>query len=308
MMPDTALIAIRALVYADLLLLFGLALFGLYGVGAAKDAMRALPLRMCCHILAGAGLVLTLLQLSAMTAAMTGAPLLPPNIEHMHMVLGMGGTGTAFMIRFAALILILPLAETLRSRPVGGLRALCAGAAVAVGSLVWAGHGAMQSSGTGWAHGISDFLHLLAAGAWIGALAALLYLLLETKSVKDHARMTRLADALRGFASTGTLLVVTLLFTGVINVVSIVGWRHLGALLSSPYGLVLAAKLAVFGAMLLLAGTNRFWLVPALDRMRRSGDARSALKALRFSIAIESGCATIILVLVAILGLLAPPR
>ena len=306
--PDTALIAIRTFVYADLLLLFGLALFGLYGLGTASEAMRVLPLRLCSLVLGGAGLMLTFVQLAAMAAAMAGTSLFSSNLEHIHRLLRMDGTGTAFIVRFAALVLIVLLAPTLRSRPRASLGALCVCAAVAAGTLAWAGHGAMQSSGIGWGHVIGDVVHLLAAGGWIGALTALSFMLFEPKIATDRAGIERLAKALRGFAGTGTLLVGAIVITGVVNVVSIVGWSHLGGLLSGPYGRLLAAKLALFAAMLGFASGNRFWLAPALGRVIGSGDAGAALKALRLSLALESACALTILALVAALGLLAPPR
>lgn len=306
--PDNALIAIRTFVYADLLLLFGLPLFGLYGFSTASEAVRVLALRLCGLVLGVAGLVLTFVQLAAMAAAMAGTPLLSSNLEHIHMLVRMDGTGTSFIVRFAALVFVVLLATTLRSRPRGSLGALCVCAAVAVGTLAWAGHGAMQGPGSDWGHVIADVVHLIAAGGWIGALTALSFMLFKPKIGTDRAGMERLAKALRGFAGTGTLLVGVIAITGIVNVVSIVGWPHLGGLVTSPYGRLLAAKLALFAAMLGLASGNRFWFAPALGRVIRSGDAGAALKALRLSLALESACALTILALVAALGLLAPPR
>ena len=52
MTPETALVIVRALVYADLLTLFGLTLFGLYGLGTAEEAIEAVGLRFRTGVLA----------------------------------------------------------------------------------------------------------------------------------------------------------------------------------------------------------------------------------------------------------------
>ncbi|MBS0546157.1 MAG: copper homeostasis membrane protein CopD [Proteobacteria bacterium] len=308
MTPDSALIVIRSFIYADLLLLFGLALFGLYGLGTVHEALRVLPLRSSLFLLATAGIALSFMHLAAMAAAMAGTDLLPPNLPHMTMLIQMGGTGTAFIIRFVSLAAILPLVLTLRFRPTASLAALCACAGVAVGTLAWAGHGAMQSDESFAVHLIADIIHLLAAGGWIGALGALFFMLLRPERLMDGAQINQLANALQAFAGKGTLLVGTVVATGIVNVWSVVGWAHLGNLLGGAYGRLLAAKLVLFLAMFGLAGSNRLWLVSALDRARQSDDTRHAVKALRVSLAIESACALLILALVAALGLLAPPR
>jgi putative copper resistance protein D len=60
--------------------------------------------------------------------------------------------------------------------------------------------------------------------------------------------------------------------------------------------------------MLSLASANRFWLSPALARVRQGPDMHGALRILRFSLAVEMTAALLILLLVAALGMLAPPR
>lgn len=308
MTTDNALIVIRTLVYADLLPLFGLALFGLYGFGKVRDALHYLPLRQWLLLLALGGLAFGVIHLAAMASAMAGTGLWPPNRRHMIMLLDMTGTGTAFIIRFVALTLVLPLVLALRTHPRSSLVSLLVCSAVSVSSLAWAGHGVMKSGGIVDIHLIGDIIHLLAAGGWIGALGAFLFMLFEPNVATDRMRIERLAGALRAFAGIGTLLVAAILVTGIINVISIIGWTHLSGLLGSPYGDLLAGKLALFVTMLGLASLNRFWLVPTLEKARQTGATQEALAALRFSIVIESGCALAILTLVGALGLLAPPH
>jgi putative copper resistance protein D len=156
-------------------------------------------------------------------------------------------------------------------------------------------------------HLVADILHLLAAGGWIGALSAFLILLLERQVATDRARIAHLGRALRGFSFMGTVLAGTILLSGIVNVGSIVGWGHVTALPHSPYGRLLIAKVGLFLFMLGLAAVNRFWLTPALGRARNEADVRRALRRLGFSIAVETMAALLVLMLVAALGMQAPP-
>jgi copper resistance protein D len=64
----------------------------------------------------------------------------------------------------------------------------------------------------------------------------------------------------------------------------------------------------LFLFMLGLASANRFLLTPALRRARNETDVQTALWGLRISVAFETIAALLVLMLVAALGMLAPPR
>ena len=308
MTPETALVIVRALVYADLLTLFGLTLFGLYGLGTAEEAIEAVGLRFRTGVLAILGLAASLLHIISMAAAMTGAESLADTRAAVVSLVVADGIGPAWLLRMGALVLVVlaALAPPFRPRLTLGLIAGCS--AVALATLAWAGHGAMSSGAAGWLHLVADILHLLAAGGWIGALLALLILLFDRPTAIDRARIVRLEAALRDFSSTGTILVGTILVTGIVNVGSVVGWGHVAALPQSAYGRLLIAKVGLFLLMLGLASANRFWLSPALGRARHETEVRAALQSLRFSLAFEMTGALLVLMLVAALGTLAPPR
>ena len=102
------------------------------------------------------------------------------------------------------------------------------------------------------------------------------------------------------FGLLGTVFVATLVVTGVVNSLMIVGIADLPALAGSRYGWLLGAKLLLFAGMLGLAALNRWRLTPALER----GDG--AIDALRLSLAVETGAAIAIVALVALLGTLDP--
>ena len=307
MTPDTALVVVRALVYADLLTLFGLALFGLYGLDTPDDAIGVLRLRFRTGLLAVLGIVVSSMHITAMAVAMAGAESLAETGAAVASLIISNGIGPAWLLRMVALAAILPVL-TLPCRPRPALRLIAGCSAVALATLAWAGHGAMSSGGAGWLHLVADILHLLAAGGWIGALLALLMLLFDRQVVTDPTRIVRLERALRDFSSMGTVLVLTILVTGIVNVGSIVGWARVTALPQNIYGQLLMAKVGMFLLMLGSASANRFWLAPALSRARHEAHTHMALRALRCSVAFEMTMALLILLLVAALGMLAPPR
>lgn len=307
MTPDTALVVVRAFIYTDLLILFGLSLFAGYGLTRPEEAIRALRLRGWTVLLAASGFVLSLLHIAAMAAVMTGSGLLDVEGDAVLALISADGMGNAWLIRMVVLVVMLPAAVFLPTRPTFALFGTIGCSAIALATLAWAGHGAMNSGALGWAHLAADLLHLLAAGGWIGALVAMLMLLFDRGAVTDRVHVARLDRALGEFSSMGSVLVATILVTGIVNVASVVGWVPIGRLLGSAYGQLLAAKVALFMLMLALAATNRFYLSPALSRARCTPDAGVALRGLRLSIGLEMLMALTVLVIVAVLGMRAPP-
>ncbi len=308
MTPDTALAIVRALVYADLLTLFGLALFGLCGPGKLEESIEVIRLQFRTGLLAALGLAVSSMHILAMAAVMTGTEPLAVTRAAVASLITANGIGPAWLLRMAALAAILPAALALPARPRFALGTIAGCSAVALATLAWTGHGAMGSGAAGSLHLVADILHLLAAGGWLGALVALLMLLFDRQAATDRARIVRLVWVLRHFSSMGTALVATIFATGLVNVASIVGWSHVGALPQSTYGRLLIAKAGLFLFMLGLASANRFWLTPALSRMQSGADVQMAIRGLRFSVAFETMAGLLVLVLVAVLGMLAPPR
>ena len=192
-------------------------------------------------------------------------------------------------------------------RPTFALASLSITAAVALSTLAWTGHGAADEGALGWLHLGADITHLLAAGIWIGALCGLCLLIFRsaTRMAAEHIHLSH--RALDGFARVGSIVVGLLIVSGLVNSWILIGPSKLGALFTTLYGILLLGKLLLFGAMLLLAAANRFFLTPALAAALERGEGAAAVGALRRSLLIESSCAIAILALVAWLGLLAPP-
>ena len=305
---EALLIAIRALLYIDLLAMFGLVTFSLYGLQSVEEAANALPLRTGIAVLAVAGFVISLVQIVAMASSMAGTSLLPVNAGAVEALINKTLIGSAWKVRMFALLALLPTVALVRSKPLVTLILMGMWAGVAVATLAWAGHGAMSSGAIGWLHLGADVLHLLAAAGWIGAILALCMLLFDLRAVIDHERIARLNRALSQFSSMGTVFVAVILATGLVNVWVIVGWPHLSALPGSDYGRLLIAKIALFLVMLCLAAANRFRLSPALGHAQLHGHVGPALRALRVSLLLEIICALIILGIAAWLGTLAPTK
>lgn len=299
------MVGVRFALYGVLGGLFGLSAFALYGLRPGERA-DALALRPWLEMGAVLGLLLSAVALALLAAAMTGTPPWPIDHEAVGLLLDQPRIGTAWKVRVAALTVVL-LAGLLAARrgPWLGMAALASG--VALATLAWVGHGAMNEGAMGWAHLIADMLHLLAAGAWTGALLALILLVTRPAARIDAAHLTLTQRALHGFGLVGTIVVSALIITGLINTWLLTGLGNIPALATTLYGQLMLAKLGLFAAMLGLAALNRLWLMPKLEVSIAAGDHRSALGALRRSLAIETACIVAILALVALFGTFEPP-
>jgi copper resistance protein D len=302
---DWPLIAIRFALYGTLSGLFGLSAFSLFGLKAGEraDALALRPWLVGSGLL---GLLFSGIALALLAAAMAGAPAWPIDREAIGMLLTGSATGAAWEARMVALVVASVLALIAAGRVVPlGLIAFAAG--IALATLAWTGHGAMDDGAIGWVHLVADVLHLLAGGAWVGALLGLMLLATRPVSRVNEAHLRLTHRALHGFGTVGTILVGTIVVTGLVNGWLLVGPGNLPKLAVTLYGQFLIAKLTLFGAMLALASLNRFRLTPAFERSIEAADHRGALGALRRSLAVEAACAVMILALVAWLGTLEPP-
>jgi putative copper resistance protein D len=293
---DPLTIAVRFGLYLILGLLFGLPAFA---VMSLRDDPRALRLGWFVPVLASAAALLSIAQILLLAASMSGSDLASIDRAMVDAVLAAGSLGVAWKVRMIALGLSLIAGLGHRRWPKLALAVGSGAGAVALGSLVWTGHGTMGDEAAGWFHLAADLFHLGAAGLWLGALAGLMML------VARPADLALCARALTGFARTGTMIVATLVFTGFVNVWTLIGPSAIGGLLATFYGWLLAGKIMLFTAMLGLAAANRFWLTPALARSR-AGESGLAVHHLRISLAIETGCIIAILLLVGWLGTLPP--
>lgn len=300
-MSDSINIALRFAQYLDLMLLFGLAAFGLYSL-RGKERQSGVVLHFKSLLLATAllGILLSVAAMLCMARAMSGVSDWVELWPHIEMMVFETDVGWSWNLRIVALVLA-GFAVTLNKRwPTASLWLVLLGGAVALATLAWAGHGAMDEGERRHWHLLTDFLHLWAAGNWVGALAAFALLLRQAEPP-----LPILARMLIGFETAGAVIVLVIGVTGGLNYLFIVG-PNIEARLDSTYGQLLALKLVLFAAMLVFAALNRFHLSPLLERSRQTGEHRVAVNALRHSMVLELCVAVVILGLVAWLGTLSP--
>lgn len=300
--------SVRFVQFAAAVALFGAPLFFLYALGEAArsgDTMLAWGRRLVGWS-SGALLLGALCSLLGQTAVMAGDPAMAANPEALRMVL----TGTSFGYATATRLILaaIMLAVSLWLAPRRALWLISAGVgALVLASFTWTGHGAAEEGLAGVAHAISDIVHLLAAGVWLGALVALAVLLWRGRRGASAKTLAALHQALENFSGVGSLVVAALLASGLVNSWFLVGLRPADQILATPYGVLLLIKIVLFGGMLLLAAANRFRHTPGLGFALADGqDSTLAMAALRRSVLLETTLAIGVLGLVSILGMLAP--
>jgi putative copper export protein/mono/diheme cytochrome c family protein len=215
--------------------------------------------------------------------------------------------GEDWLIR-AALVVVLAVCLAVQShtrRQVSGWIGLLAAAAF-MASLAWAGHGAAgEQVPFDVLHLPADILHLLASGAWLGALLPLA-LMLSAVGRDGSAEEVAVAQAatLR-FSTIALASVGTLLVTGIVNTWFLAG--TIPALVGTQYGQLLLVKVLLFATMIAVASRNRRRFIPALTAIASDAAIRlRAVRQLRSNVSIEASIGIFVLAIVGIMGILPP--
>lgn len=303
-MPDILLAGIRFALFADLMLVVGMAGFLLYAPTAEERLSPEITAgfwraeRWLCAL----GLLTSTAGMVVLTAAMYGVD--PAAVDHrMLRELAFGSdVGKAWLWRTAALLLAFAAALLAGKHPAATAGAIAATGAAALASLAWSGHAGASEGVTGMIHRTSDALHMITAAVWLGAIAAFLILLAHP----TPARLDLAARSLDRFSQIGTICVLIIAATGLINGQIIIGVTGIGASLAAPYGQLLLAKLALFMLMLALAAANRWRIVPVLKHALSTDAPDQAVRTMRRSLLIEAFAGAAILALVAWFGMLEP--
>lgn len=169
---------------------------------------------------------------------------------------------------------------------------LLLGSAVSVGSFLVTGHAA--TAPPAWMMAPVVAVHLFCASFWIAALYPLARTAQESEVTQAGAVMTQFSE--RAVWTVGALFVSGAVIT----------WTQVESpanLFSTDYGLRLAAKIAIFLALLGLAAMNKMVLTPALEK----GDAAASGK-LRKSIKFEYAAMVLIIGVAVSLTMVTPPR
>ena len=255
------------------------------------------------------GLVLAtgLATLAHQSAVVTGRPGAALEIGEWARLLGHSQFGTVWLVRHGVLLLLVALLllrereESVADRlALRGEAWLLAG--VGAAAMAWAGHAAAVE-GVGLPAALVDALHLLAAGAWLGALLPLAALLRAAAQAEGADARPFAVLAVRAFSRLAFTVMLLLVATGLANT-----WFQVGsvpALVGTSYGWLLLAKVALLIPVLLLAQHNRRRLLP---RLGGDGDTvgRPAMARLGRFVAAEAGLGLLILLLTTGLSL-SPP-
>lgn len=298
--------ALRFLHYAALLGLFGWAAFPLIGLRGLDWLPRSERRGDALIMLAIAAPLLSIVLMLASIAAMMGQPITALDWETIEAMTFTTDIGRAFLGRTALLIAAL-FALLLSKYKAAALPFAALSYAAALMTLGWNGHAAATEGSLGLFHRLNNGVHLLAAALWIGAIGWFLGLAVRAHLTPQRAPVRALLSIMHGFAPLGVTLVTIVAITGIINAQLIFGVENSAAVLTMPYGMFLAVKLALVAAMIAFGGHNaRIGRRNAIGDVAQPRDPRATLSALRRSLAAEFSLAICVTALVAVLGMMSP--
>jgi putative copper export protein/mono/diheme cytochrome c family protein len=193
--------------------------------------------------------------------------------------------GQLLLLRCGLLLLVLPLLTPRRMTI--AIAAILAAIALAVQPML--GHAGAVGGSVGAELIISEILHLLAVGAWLGGL---LPLFIAVGTLPRNAAAT----ACHSFTPVGLSAVLVLGGTAVVQVAEFMG--GLPGLFGTGYGQIALVKLGLFVGLLALAAFNRLVLTDQL-----AGTAPEAARQhMRMSIATEAVLGTLVVITAAFLA------
>jgi copper resistance protein D len=305
-MIDLGLIVARLLHYAAVTTLAGVSVFPLYAY-AATEPKQLFRRRQAVLLSAAIGALLSgLLWFVFSVANMSGTLADVADQEVLWTVLNETTFGSVWMARMLLAVLIVGVTAV---RPfwmgIAGRDLVTVFlAAVLLASLAGTGHAQIEEGWPNAVHVASDVAHLLAAGAWLGGMVPLGFILLDY-SIGRGGPIVEVDRILLRFSGMGYVAVATLILSGLVNSWFLVG--SVSSLLTTQYGQILLGKLALFSAMLALAAANRFWLVPRMIETRAdAGELAVWLGRLRYHVLGEQFLGLMVLLAVSILGTMRP--
>lgn len=300
----------RAAHFAAAVAIFGEFVFALFLARPDDPAAVRRVLRVAAWCL-GVVLVSGVLWLAVQAASMSGVTMAALDRGALAAVLTETLFGQTWLVRLAVAgvlagaLVFLRRADGRRAGAALGAGTLLSGALL--GSLAWTGHAVAENGADRIVHLSADVLHLIAAGAWLGALLPLAGALSHARRAADAAALRSATNATRRFSILGIASVGTLIATGVANAWYTVG--TLPALVGTHYGRLLLVKLALIAAMLVLAAINRLRLTPRLglsEDPAPSEPASAAIGALRRNALAEALLGLAVIGVVAVLGVTVP--
>jgi putative copper export protein/mono/diheme cytochrome c family protein len=196
-----------------------------------------------------------MLWLGTATATIAGTDTLAATIAVLPTVALRTRFGQLLLLRLLLLLVALPLLRVRRFF----LPVPLALVGIALALQAALGHAGAVGGSNGAGLLGSEFLHLLAAGAWLGGLPPLLVL---TATLPPPAA----AMALRRFSPLGVSAVLVLTGTALAQASAFIG--GLPGLLGTAYGHIATLKLSLFLLLVMVAAVNRFVLTERLAGIR----------------------------------------
>ncbi len=168
-----------------------------------------------------------------------------------------------------------------------------------------------HNANLGWPGAAADWAHLAAAALWLGGLAQLALVWLPWGlRASDEARAALAGTLIPAFSQVALVSVIALVASG-----TWAAFQHvpsLEALWSTLYGRALAGKVLLLLPIGLLAGANRWLLVPRLQQSaaaRPDGErARWLLSRFRRLVGGEAALGAVVLLFAGVLTLASPPH
>ena len=306
-MIEAGLVAARFLHFAAVTALFGLALFPLYNRPSRTSVPPVEVTRWLRASIRGAtvlGLLSALAWAWFAIAGMTGTMMAAADTDSLFTVLRETSFGQVWVVRLVLGVVLLTLIM-IRSNEHYSDRTIVLLAGLLLVSLALVGHTQTKDGALWIVHMSADGAHLLAAGAWLGGLLALGYVLMLARRFPSAEHNAQAIAALIHFSGMGYAAVAILIGSGLVNAWLLVGSP--GRLTTTPYGQLLFVKLCLLAGMLALAAQNRFRLVPARQRSKEGClSAASSLRVLRRNVIGEQMLGLAIVLIVGWLGTLQP--
>ncbi|WP_428535841.1 copper resistance D family protein [Rhodopila sp.] len=247
-------------------------------------------LRLVCLVSGGVALLAGAAWFALQAAAIAGAgtladaggalPVVALHTRYGHVLMARLGLllGAVLLVAPRSATRQAPLPATKAARR-GGARARLYGAIVLTAAALslegLIGHAGATAGTLGDGLVLSESLHLLAAGIWLGALPPLWF---SIRALPPGAA----AAVCERFSPIGLGCVLLLAGTGLAQGMQLIG--SLPALFGTRYGHFALLKIALFLLALMLATINRLWLT---DRL--TAEAPGAARRLRVSVLIETG-------------------
>lgn len=239
-----------------------LSLMGLFGASAFgwvlnRRRLTDLPQTRIWLLAALITIASAALQLVTTTAGLTGGWTTALDPGALSAVLSHTTFGQAFVVRFIALVILVLLA----GQPKPWLLGLAILSAVALACIALTGHAAANGQAAfAWMRAATDATHLWTGGFWVGGLAVLLWLAVSGDRTKLYAEVGAFSEI--AIYAVTLLMLVGMINAGFIFAAQRVGWT---------YFLLLACKVVLALAMLLIAFINRLRIMPALEEGQNAG-------------------------------------